>query len=97
MVGLKLANSLSPRTMEPREGREGNTPGRPSRRSQLVPLLVAVIAAAILITLLFQVPFLEPILGTPLAFADLLAIVLGASYVVTFRLVDRRHSNGRAS
>jgi hypothetical protein len=83
--------------MEPREGRESDAPRRPSRRARLVALLVAVIAAAILITVLFQVPFLQPILATPLAFADLLAIVLGASYVVTFRLVDRRRSNGRAS
>ncbi len=83
--------------MEPRVGRESHAQRRPSRREQLVALLVAVIAAAILITLLFQVPFLQPILATPLAFADLLAIVLGASYVVTFRLVDRRRSNGRAS
>ena len=83
--------------MDAREGRESSMPGRSSRRAQLVALLVAAIAAVILITLLFQVAFLQPILGTPLAFADLLAIVLGASYVVTFRLVDRRLSNGRAS
>jgi preprotein translocase subunit SecF len=86
--------------MEPREGRESresDAVGHPSRRSQLVALLVAVVAAAILITLLFQVTFLQPILATPLAFADLLAIVLGASYVITFRLVARRRSNGRAS
>src|SRR5437867_6575685 len=97
MVGLKPANSLSPATMEPRVGRESHAQRRPSRRAQLVALLVAVIAAAILITLLFQVPFLQPILATPLAFADLLAIISGASCVVTFRLVDRRRSNERAS
>ncbi len=84
-------------TMEPREGRESNAPGRPSRKAQLAAFLVAVIVGAMLIIFLFQVPFLQPILATPLAFADLLAIVLGASYVITFRLVDRRHSNGRAS
>src|SRR2546422_4351358 len=97
MVGLKPANSRSPATMEPREGRGSDAQGRPSRRAQPVVLLVAVIAAAILISLLFQVPFLQPILATPLAFADLLAIVSGASCVVTFRLVDRRRSNERAS
>src|SRR2546427_331598 len=69
--------------MEPREGRQSDAQGRPSRRAELVALLVAVIAAAILISLLFQVPFLQPILATPLAFADLLAIVSGASCVGT--------------
>ena len=72
-------------------------PVRHSRRAQLVALLVAVIVAVIVITLLFEVPVLQPILATPLAFVDLLAIVLGASYVVAFRVIDRRHSDERAS
>lgn len=83
--------------METREGRETQVPGRPSRRAQIIALLVAVIVAVILITLLFQVAFFQPILATPLAFADILAIVLGASYVVAYRVVSNRRSDGRAS
>lgn len=73
--------------------------GLPSRRAHLVALLVTAIGAVVLITLLVQVSFLnQPILGTPFfCFADLLAIVLGASYLVTYRLVTSRRSNGRAS
>jgi hypothetical protein len=98
MVGLTPANSLSVRGPW-NHGRAGRATRQGIRRGgrNWSHWLVAVVAAAILITVLFQVTFLQPILATPLAFADPLAIVLGASYVITFRLVARRRSNGRAS
>ena len=63
----------------------------------MASLLVAVAVATVLILSIFAVPVLHPILGTPLGFLDLVALVAGFAYVIAYRVLDNHRSRRRAA